>query len=109
MAVTQSVPSEVFGSSPALPRYVDAVVLGAGTAESYTPPTGSVYALLTCDLPIYARIGGTAAAPATEVTDGTASFYIAAGIQVRIEAGVAISLIRATASSTIVTIGVYKN
>lgn len=108
MPVTQSVPSEVFGSAPVFPRWVDQVVLGTAAAENYTVPAGGVYGLLTCDAPIYARAGAAASVPVADITDGTGSFLISAGVQLRLEAGVAYSLIRASGAA-IVTIGVYKN
>lgn len=91
-----------------LPRTVDAVVLGAGTEESYTVPTGTSFAIITADGAFYARVGATAAIPVTEVTDGTASMYFAAGVQIRVEAGSVIHFIRAGGSAVIITIGLYK-
>lgn len=108
MAVTQTCPTEVFGSAPLFPRYVDAMVLGAGTAESYTAPVNAGFCIITADAPVYGKIGGTAVIPTTEVADGSASFYIPAGVQFRLEGSTALSLIRAGGSSTIVTIAVYK-
>lgn len=104
----QTSPAEVFGSSPLFPRYVDAVVLGAGTAESYTVPAGAAWAIFTSDGAFFARVTGTAAIPTTEVTDGTASMYVPAGLQIRVEGGTTLSFIRAGASSVIITIALYS-
>lgn len=104
----QTAPAEVFGATPLFPRYIDAVVLGAGTAESYAVPAGAAYAIITSDGAFFARLTGTAVIPTTEVSDGTASMYIPAGIQIRVEGGTTISMIRAAASSTIITIALYS-
>ena len=109
MALTQTVPNSVSGSAVPFPDWVDTVVLGAGTAESYVVPAGAKYVLITSALPFYGRTSGTASVPTTETTDGTGSFYVAAGIQCKIGSGKTLSLIRGTAASTIITIGVYRS
>ena len=106
MAITQTTPHGINPITVKFPKWVDAVVLGAATAESYTVPAGAGYALITCTAPVWACISGTAVIPTTEVTDGTASFYLSAGIQVRLDSGQTLSLIRASAAAT-VSIGVY--
>lgn len=106
MAITQGVPHGINPITIKFPLWVDAVVLGAATAESYTVPAGAGYALITCTAPVWACISGTAVIPTTEVTDGTASFYLASGIQVKLDSGQTLSLIRASAAAT-VSIGVY--
>lgn len=102
------VPSEVYGSSMCLARTVDAVVLGAGTEESYTVPSAANFAIITADGAFYARVGATAAIPVGEVTDGTASQYFGAGVQIRVEGGSVIHFIRAGSTQVIITIGLYK-
>lgn len=84
-------------------------MLGAGTAESYTVPAGAKYALITSALPFYGCLSGTAVVPTGEITDGSGSFYVAAGMQCKLGSGRTLSLIRATAASTIITIGVFKS
>lgn len=107
MAITQPVPAKFFGSIIPFPLWVDAIVLGAGTAESYTVPASASFCLITCNAPVYGCISGTAVIPTTEIADGTGSFYIAAGTQVKLDSGSTLSLIRASAAA-IVTIGVYR-
>lgn len=104
---TVTAPSQLYSATPKFPRYVNAMVLGAGTAESYTPPAWSRFTLITANGAFFARVGGTAAAPSTEVTDGTASFYVPSGMQVCLEGGVALSLIREGSSSVVITFAHY--
>jgi len=107
MPITQTTPHGINPITVKFPKWVDAIFLGAGTAESYTVPAGAGYALITCNLPVWACISGTAVIPTTEVTDGTAPLYLSAGIQVKLDSGQTVSFIRATAANTIITIGVY--
>lgn len=107
MAITQTVPSKFYGSIIKFPLWVDAVVLNAADAESYTVPAGASFCLITTSAPIYACISGTAVVPTTEISDGTASFLVSAGTQVSLDSGETLSMIRASAQA-IVTIGVYK-
>ena len=108
MAITQTTPYGLNPSTVKFPLWVDAVFLGAGTAESYTVPAAAGYALITCTLPVWACISGTAVVPTTEITDGSGSFYLSAGIQCKLDSGQTVSFIRGTAANTIVSIGVYR-
>lgn len=108
MALTQTTPHGLNPATVKFPLWVDAVVLGAANAESYTVPASAGFALITATLPFYGCISGTAVVPTTEITDGTGSFYVAAGIQCKLDSGQTLSMIRATAASTIITIGVYR-
>lgn len=74
MALTQQLPRSVadfFALPPA--DYVLARSLAANTAESITVPDGAKYVLFSADNDFYARYDGSAAAVATDVTDGSAS------------------------------------
>lgn len=53
--------------------FIDARVLAANTAESHTIPTGAKFVRVAADVAVYVRVGGTAAVPAADVTDGSAS------------------------------------
>jgi hypothetical protein len=55
------------------PAHVNAAVLAAGTNESVTVPAGAAYVVFSAIGDFYARPGGTAAVPAADVTDGSAS------------------------------------
>lgn len=56
-----------------VPRYIDARVLAANTAESHTVPTGAKFVLFGSDGDFYARPNATAAVPSADVTDGSGS------------------------------------
>jgi len=61
--------------APGKPTYVDARVLAANTVESHTVPSGAKFVIFSATNNFYANfIGGTAAVPAADVTDGTAPF-----------------------------------
>ena len=63
---------------PPMSTWTDAVVLGAGVAESYTVPSKCYLVVFNATGGFWVRKGGTAAIPSTEVTDGTAPFYMPA-------------------------------
>ena len=52
---------------------IDAMVLAANVAETYTVQTGARYCIFSSTAAFYARKDATAAVPSTEVADGTAS------------------------------------
>jgi len=57
-----------------LPSHIDAMVLGTpGTAESYTVPDNAKWLVLSATEDFYVNPNGTAAAPSSEVADGTGS------------------------------------
>ena len=71
----RSQPGQITGFFPAAPTYIDAIVLGTpDTAETFTVPTGCNAIIISGDADFYANPNGTAAAPSTEVADGTGSF-----------------------------------
>lgn len=109
MPITQASPHGVMNSAVSFPLWVDNMFLGSDSAESYAIPAGAGFAIITSNQPFWARVGGTAAIPTTEITDGTGSFYIAAGMQCKLGSGKTLSMIRATAASTVITIGVYRS
>jgi hypothetical protein len=56
-----------------VPEWVDARVLAAGVAESHTVPTGADIVEISSTAAFYCKPNGTAAVPAADVSDGTAS------------------------------------
>lgn len=108
MGVTQSSPHGVMNSAVSFPLWVDNMYLGADSAESYTIPAGAGFAVITANQPFWARVGGTASIPTTEVADGTGSFYVAAGMQCKLSSGKTLSVIRVPSTTTIISIGVYR-
>lgn len=109
MGVLQHSPNAVTGSSVSFPLWVDDMYLGADVAESYTIPSGAGFALISANQPFWARVGGTASVPTTEVADGTGSFYVSSGMQCKLDSGKTLSMIRVPSTTTIVSIGVYRS
>lgn len=83
MAVAQSftsnVPRDLKGgvSVTPFPIYVNHRVVTA--AETETVPAGATIVVIGADVGIWVS-DGTAQVPASDVTDGTGSFYLAAGV-----------------------------
>lgn len=76
MAVTQWYPPPRFPESappPPIGTYVSNRTLAAGVAETVTVPAGATSVIVSGDATMWARIGGTAAVPTGDVTDGTGS------------------------------------
>ncbi len=87
------------------PRWVDAKILSANAASSYTIPSGAKYLLLSANsYPFYTRYNGTASIPSADVLDGTAP--VIGSVMVGVSGLTSISFIAPQA--TIITIGVYK-
>lgn len=55
------------------PTYVQARVLAANVAETMTVPAGTQLVIFASTCNFYAKVGNSAAVPAADVTDGTAS------------------------------------
>ena len=72
-----------------LPTYIDNRVLAADTAESIARPSGYNAALITADVDCWIRRSGTAAAPSADVTDGTGSALVSAGVGRLVDFGTA--------------------
>jgi hypothetical protein len=73
MPVSTVVTRESIRNTPPLATYVDNIVL-AGVAKTVTvPPNAARVIFGTTATPFYLRVGGTAAAPGADVTDGTGS------------------------------------
>lgn len=58
-----------------VPAYVDNIVL-VGVAKTVTVPAGATYCFISVTDETWMRTGGTAAAPAGDVVDGTGSALI---------------------------------
>lgn len=87
----------------AYPKHINAYV-SAGTAGSFTLDDDTRYVTFGNTGNFYAKIGGTAAAPSANVTDGTASVLNPTGFMV--EGGETLSLF--AASGVIITIAEYQ-
>ena len=106
--VTQPSPHGLMNSAVPFPEWVDNIVLAGGLATAYTVPLAAGFSVITASAPFYARIGDEAVVPASTVIDGSGSFYVAAGMQCKIGSGKVLSMIRATATEAVITIGVYR-
>lgn len=91
---------------PALPTWVDNLSLAPSTAETYIVPAGVNRLLLSASTAVYVRIGGTAAVPSSDVTDGTSSFLLGTGATFAVEPGEELSFI--SGGSSQLTIGCYR-
>jgi len=93
--------------------FVNARVLASGTAEDFQAPTGAKYVRISGDGTFYYKIGAaavTAAVPAADVTDGTASEIAPGGDAVWRILPVDQAHISVIASATrIVTLSFYSN
>jgi hypothetical protein len=54
---------------------IDHEVLAPGAAETHAIPSGANYCLFSATAPFFAKIGGAAAVPAVDVTDGSGSMF----------------------------------
>lgn len=86
------------------PQYVDAVVLTANTAATYTFPTGKKYALFSATADFYVSYSGTAVVPSTNVTDGTGPELNP--VMRQVDGLTSVSII--SPSSCVVTVAIYK-
>ena len=71
--VQANITDAIASFSPRAPLWNDTRVLVADTNETHTIPTGANWVFFSTDGDFYAKPGGTAAIPAADVTDGTAS------------------------------------
>jgi hypothetical protein len=108
MGVVQASPHGLMNSAVPFPEWVDNIVLAGGLDTDYTAPAASGFCVLTSSAPIYAKIGGAATIPVASAVDGTGSFYVAAGMQFKVGSGKVISMISATSTEAVITIGVYR-
>ncbi len=56
-----------------LPGYINNYVLVADTNTAVTVPTGAVYAVFSSNADIWVKVGGVAAIPSANITDGSGS------------------------------------
>lgn len=85
--------------------HIDARVLAANTAEAHTVPTGATHVVFSGTADFYVNYGGTAAVPAADVTNGSASELNPMAREIR---GIT-SLGLISASTCIVTMCFYKH
>lgn len=83
--------------------YVDARVLAANTAETLTKPTGAKFLRLRGNLLFYYNFNTTAAVPAADITNGTASVAVGASAFVEFSVENIASVSVVAPAATIVT------
>jgi hypothetical protein len=71
------IPSDVARRYPSnirpYPTYIDARVLAPGVSETHTMPANTRFVIFSANCDFYAQSGASAAVPAADVTNGTAS------------------------------------
>lgn len=99
-------------------EWIDAMVLAATVAETYTLPTdaegnrGTILGITANNSPLYINFAGVAAAPGTEIVDGTASVMLrtdTSSYLITVPGGATtLSLMCPTVGGAVVTIEVWK-
>ena len=80
---------------------VNNYVLTASTNKAVTVPSGANYAVFAADADIWVKVGGVAAIPATDVTDGTGS-ELNPAVR-RVDSGATIGVISGSAAKVSIT------
>lgn len=88
--------------------YIDARVLATTTHESHTVPASAKYVRITTNLILYIKLGGTAAIPAADVTDGSGSLMISAGDRVIVDLAGATAIGMIAPAATIVCLEFFE-
>lgn len=101
--VTVTLQKHVLGFATLVPTYVDAAVLAADTAETFTCPTDANFVIFSSTGDFFAKYDGAATVPAADITDGTAPELNP--IARLMDGGTSISLIASAA--TTVTLSYY--
>lgn len=92
------------------PTTINSRLLGAGSAESVTIPTGAKYVRLACSVTgMYVRYDGSAATVPGDVTDGTASEFVPPEGEIFREIGGVTVLSVISAGTPVVTASFYKD
>ncbi len=66
-------------------NHIDIRSIAAAVAEAHTIPSGAKHCLIRSTVDIWVNPDGTAAVPAADVTDGSASYYIPVDVAELIE------------------------
>jgi hypothetical protein len=87
--------------------YIAAMVFSGAAAKTSTPPTGARFVKLSTTAAVYFKIGGSAAVPAADVTDGSASRLLSPGETVTIDLEGATTVGVAAGAAAVVTLVYY--
>ena len=106
MATKISTSREVYNDTPPVSLWNDALLLGAGTAESYTIPAGVSWLIISPSGAVWVNSTTTAVVPVADISDGTGPFRIGAdaAYHVKVAPGQVLSMIREGGSSVTVSI-----
>lgn len=104
-ADTVTAPSQLYSSTPLFPKFVNVAAVTA-SAASYAVPAWSKFCLITSTVPFWGCITGTAVADSA-VTNGTGSFYVPSGMQIRLQGGATLSHVRGGSASGYISIAHY--
>jgi len=63
----------IYPESCLLPGYINNYVLTADSNKAVSVPTDAVYAVFAATADVWVNVGGVAAIPTTDITDGTGS------------------------------------
>jgi hypothetical protein len=85
--------------------YINAKVLAAATAETFTVPEGASWVLVTPAAPVFVRWGGSASIPAGDVVNGLAPELITEPTLRRVNAGDTVGVVSSAAQT--VTLAFY--
>ena len=88
--------------------YIAAMVFSGAAAKSSTAPAGAKLVKLTATVAVYVKVGGAAAVPAADVTDGSASELLPAGGTMFVDLGGATTVGVAAGAASVVTLVYYK-
>lgn len=113
MAISTSVNGSLYSGTPEFPTWIDAMVLGADTEETYTVPARANWALITnvSSGTVWARRGAAAVIPTTEIADGTSPQPLPpnTALQCVVAPGDTISFIRTAGTAATITIALHSN
>jgi hypothetical protein len=87
--------------------YIAAMVFSGAAAKSSTPPAGAKFVRISTTVAVYVKIGGTAAVPAADVTDGSGSALLAPGQSIVHDLAGATSVGVAAGAAAVVTLTYY--
>ena len=111
MASPSKVHGNLYAGTPVFPTYIDEMVLGADTQETYTVPAGMNWAIIVnvSSGTVWARSGAAASVPAAEVADGTGSFPLPpnTSYQCQVAPGGTLSFIRTAGTAATVSIALW--
>lgn len=99
-------PTDLGKTIPRFPEWIDNLSLAATTSESWTVPAKVTKVIGSAGASVYVRVGAAAAIPASDKTDGTASFNLGTSFTMATVPGQVLHFI--CAQATQLQLGCYK-